>query len=317
MKAKLLVALLLTVAAVKAQTSNVILFTEYGERFQVVVNGILQNANPEPNVKIIGLIAPSYKARIIFQDKTLGYLDFDLYLSQQGTESTYTIKKNKGGSYVVRFVSAVAADQAPPTPPSQAVVVYSTIPQPAESTTTIQQTTTTTTDGGGPNNYNMNINMDPNGGSINMNVPSGDGTMGTTSSTTTTTTTRSTTIVTNDPPPPLPAPAPQVVYVRGYNGVIGCPVPMSREDFESFRNTVSSKSFEDSKLTIAKQVLNNNCLTSSQVKETMGLFSFETTRLDFAKYAYSHTYDINNYYKVNDAFEFESSISELNNYITK
>lgn len=133
------------------------------------------------------------------------------------------------------------------------------------------------------------------------------------STTTTTTTTQSTTTTYQDPPPPAPA---QVIYVDGYNGRIGCPVPMSRNDFESFKGSLASKSFEDSKMTMAKQVLNNNCLTSAQVREVMGLFSFEQTKLDFAKYAYGHTYDIGNYFKVNDAFGFESSIEELNDYIS-
>jgi hypothetical protein len=47
----------------------------------------------------------------------------------------------------------------------------------------------------------------------------------------------------------------------------------------------------------------------------MMLFSFEGTRLDFAKFAYGRTYDIGNYYMVNDAFTFETSIDELNDYI--
>ncbi|HPD54724.1 MAG TPA: DUF4476 domain-containing protein, partial [Bacteroidia bacterium] len=72
---------------------------------------------------------------------------------------------------------------------------------------------------------------------------------------------------------------------------------------------------ENTKLTIAKQVIQNNCLTADQVRETMTLFDFENTKLDFAKFAYDRTYDRANYYKVNDAFEFESSIEDLNRYI--
>jgi hypothetical protein len=47
----------------------------------------------------------------------------------------------------------------------------------------------------------------------------------------------------------------------------------------------------------------------------MSIFDFEATRLDFAKYAYGRTFDIGNYYKVNDVFDFETSISDLNAYI--
>ena len=46
-----------------------------------------------------------------------------------------------------------------------------------------------------------------------------------------------------------------------------------------------------------------------------GTTSIEANKLEMAKNCYSHTYDIGNYFKVNDAFTFESSIEELNEYI--
>ncbi|MEM6263536.1 MAG: DUF4476 domain-containing protein [Bacteroidota bacterium] len=111
----------------------------------------------------------------------------------------------------------------------------------------------------------------------------------------------------------LPPPAP--VYVPGYNGPIGCPVPMETFQFSQVKRSIDEKAFEQSKLTIAKQVLANNCLTSAQVQELLGQFTFESTRLEFAKFCYGRTHDIGNYYVVNDAFDFESSIDELNEYI--
>jgi hypothetical protein len=47
----------------------------------------------------------------------------------------------------------------------------------------------------------------------------------------------------------------------------------------------------------------------------MLLFDFEQSRLNYAKYAYGYTYDKGNYFNVNDAFDFETSIQELNNHI--
>ena len=308
--------LLLAMIAVasKGQTSNAIFFTENGERFNLVLNGLLQNEKAETNVKLTGLNASSYKTRILFADKSLGMVDYTLNFVEMGAEVTYAIKKNSKGAYVVRYVSEVPLAQAPPTAPNQAVIVYSTAPAVTGTTTTTRQTTTTTT--GSPDNVsiNMGVNVDASGGGVNMNVSGIDGNMESTTTTTTTTTTTHTTTTTYQETPP---PATQtVVYVDGYNGKTGCPVPMNRNEFDSFKSSLNSKSFEDSKMTMAKQVLNNNCLTSSQVKEVMGLFSFEQTKLDFAKYAYGHTYDIGNYYKVNDAFTFESSIDDLNNYIS-
>lgn len=300
-----------------AQTSNAIFFAENGERFQVVLNGVLQNSTPETNVKMTQLNADAYKVRILFEDKKLGYVDYNLYFQSMGVEATYNIKQNNKGNYVVRYVSEVPLAQVPPSTPQQNVVVYHATPAPAATTTTttVQQTRSTTTGGSNGDNVNINIgmNVDGMGGGISINASGMDGDMGTAQSTTTTTTTH-TVVTSSSSTTSAPAPA-TVVYVQGYNGPIGCPVPLSQNEFMSMKETIRSKDFENTKLTIAKQVLNNNCLTSAQVRDILGLFDFENTRLDYAKYAYGHTYDIGNYYKVNDAFQFESSIEELNAYI--
>ncbi len=103
--------------------------------------------------------------------------------------------------------------------------------------------------------------------------------------------------------------------MNGYNGAIGCDWPMDEAQFSDAQQSVSSKSFEDSKMTVAKQITGANCLTADQVKRMMMEFDFEDSKLEFAKFAYNKTYDIGNYYKLNDAFDFESSIDELNEYI--
>ncbi len=62
--------------------------------------------------------------------------------------------------------------------------------------------------------------------------------------------------------------------------------------------------------------MNSNCLLCSQVKQIMNLLDFENNKLELAKWAYGHTYDIGNYYMLNDAFDFESTIEELSSYIS-
>lgn len=331
-KVLLLITLLAAlIGRVSAQANNAILFAENGERFQVILNGVLQNANPETNVRLTGLIAPNYKCRIIFQDTKLGLVDFNMYFNDPGSEVTWNIKKNNKGEYVVRGVSAVPLAQAPPPPPNQTVIVYTTtppsmqVPAAVTTTTTVQQTQTTSAGNLGMGDDNISVNMGINvggeGGSISINA-SGmglDNGTGSSSTTTTTTTTHSvTTTTTGSAGGVVVAPATppsQVVYVAGYHGPIGCPMPMTPNDFMSFKQSVQSKDFENTKLTISKQVIQNNCLTADQVRETMVLFDFESTKLDFAKFAYDRTYDRGNYFKVNDAFEFESSVDDLNRYI--
>lgn len=95
------------------------------------------------------------------------------------------------------------------------------------------------------------------------------------------------------------------------------PSYMSDHDFNSLKNSVSSKSFDSSRLTVAKQGIKGSKLSSRQVAELMDILTFESTKLELAKYAYSFVADKQNYYLVNDSFTFSSSISELDRYIAK
>ena len=165
-----------------------------------------------------------------------------------------------------------------------------------------ERTTTTTTTN---DNMNTNINMGIPGGGINVNmnvnVP---GTVQT--STTTTTTTTTTGGVQQAPPPPQPQPRP------AGNGCFG---PCGISEFQSVKGSISSKPFEDNKVQIAKQFLGANCVSAAQVRELMGMFTYEESKLDIAKFAYGRCVDPNNYYKVNDGFTFSSSIDDLNEFI--
>ncbi|MCF8275792.1 MAG: DUF4476 domain-containing protein [Flavobacteriales bacterium] len=145
----------------------------------------------------------------------------------------------------------------------------------------------------------VNVNMNMGGMGVDMNVNISE-TYTETHTTTTTTTTSG---------------GSDHYVMPGYGGAIGCPWPMEEGQFADARNSVASKDFEDSKLTVAKQITGSNCLTADQVKRMMGTFDFEDSKLEYAKFAYDKTYDIGNYYKLNDAFDFSSSIDELNDYI--
>jgi hypothetical protein len=301
--------------AAVAQNSNAIVFTENGEKFTAILNGLRQNEKPETNVKIEGLNANFYKMKIIFDDAALGQKNFNMGI-EPGTETTYIIKKNNKNEYVLRTMSMVPIAEAPPTSSGSSVVVYNPSAAPYTGETTVTQQTTTTTTSGAPagSGVSMGVNVNDAGGNFSMNVSGFDGSGSTMSSQQTTTVTTTTTSSSMAPPPAAPEHAP-AYNMPGYNGPVGCPYPMNKGDFESMKGSISSKSFEESKLTMAKQVINSNCLLSGQVKEVMQLFTYEASKLDFAKYAYGRTYDIGNYFKVNDAFTFESSIDELSEYI--
>ncbi len=86
-------------------------------------------------------------------------------------------------------------------------------------------------------------------------------------------------------------------------------------EFGDFRNGISSKSFSGTMKTVLKQGMEDRCIEVYQVKELMSMFSFETDKIEMAKFLYDFTMDKQNYYKVNDVFGFSSSVDELNDYL--
>jgi hypothetical protein len=86
-------------------------------------------------------------------------------------------------------------------------------------------------------------------------------------------------------------------------------------DLGRLRHSIQNASFESDKKIIAEQAISSNRVTSEQVYQILLLFSFESTKLSIAKFAYRYCEDKRNYYIVNDAFTFSSSRRELSNYI--
>ncbi len=295
------------------------IFAEQGERFWVVINGVKQNPDAQTNVFVQGLRAPNYKMKIIFEDNNLPELDQNLFFNDPG-EYIYNVKKNKEGKYVIRANSFVPLAQVMPPPPGQTVIVYGAPPPPVGQTTVtttvpggvVQQTTTTTTTGMPGDNVSMGMNIGGVGAGVNINVSGMTGTT-TYSETTTTTTTvgGNTSMTTTTTGVPVQQ---QIVYVPGYGGPIGCPIPMDPGSFANAKNSLAQASFESTKQDMAKNIIGNNCFTAAQVREILTLFDFESTKLEIAKFAYPRTYDKGNYFMVNDVFDFDSSRSELSKF---
>ena len=93
------------------------------------------------------------------------------------------------------------------------------------------------------------------------------------------------------------------------------PMAMCAPEFNQLKQTIGNAGFENTRLSIFKQALPYNYFTTAQVRELMDLFWFEGTKLDVAKLAYPKTVDQNNYYLVNNEFNFSGSVDELGNYI--
>jgi Domain of unknown function (DUF4476) len=90
---------------------------------------------------------------------------------------------------------------------------------------------------------------------------------------------------------------------------------MSSRDFTEFKKFISERTFESTKLDMTKSVVDNNMFTIDQVREILSWFTFESNKLDIAKYTFKNTVDRNSYYKLYNAFAFESSVVDLDNFV--
>ena len=102
---------------------------------------------------------------------------------------------------------------------------------------------------------------------------------------------------------PLPPPVP------------GNNMGMNPVDFNQAKELIRNESFDNSRLALAKQVVSGNGMNAAQITEICKLFSFENNALEFAKYAYQYCTEPNKYYLVNEAFKYDSSKRELNEFI--
>ena len=320
-------AVLLTLSSF-AQTSDLVLFADDGTRFTLVIDGDVKNTEPATRVVVTGIKTETPVLMVKFADAGIASIRQSVYLPL-GKEYTMMVTINKKGARVLRPTGEAALGTAASAEPvkskpvefkddNSTVIVEETAgPVGAEKVTTV----TVVEQEGVVDGENVNIKMDVGGIGFNMNVKVDDD-MGGSSTTTTRTTTTTTTTTTHTASKPEPiidtrpvVKEPLVYHMPGYTGRTGCSWPMTGTEFADVKKSIESKSFEETKMTMAKQIGGGRCFTVEQVKGMIGLFSFEDSKLDFAKYAYERTFDIDNYFKVNDAFTFESSVDDLNSYI--
>jgi hypothetical protein len=274
------------------------IFSEDGDKFFLVLNGVKQNYTPQANVHVDGLNGDFYSGKIIFEDASKPEISKNLPTKDAATgqfvEWTYKIKKTKDGDLKLRIFGSTPVPVNYNPPPDMYVAHYGQpAPQPAN---TVTQTTVTTTQQN--NNGGASITINPGGGmNMNVNVVDPNGT-------TTTQTTTTTTYANNDGAGQQQPAASQCLY------------PMDFKSYKAAKISIMNASFEETKLSTAKAVISSNCLTTEQVIDICMAFGFEASKLDFAKAAYTRTTDPANYFQVGTIFSFDASKNDLNSYIS-
>jgi len=131
------------------------------------------------------------------------------------------------------------------------------------------------------------------------------------------------------PPPPVVVP-PRVPYPAEpyrpvpprydndrYDTRDRCDYLMSRQDVDRLADAMKSRSFESTKLTIAREALRNSSILAEDLKFILQQFDYESTRVEFAKFAYDYVCDRERFYYVYDIFKFDSSVRELEEYTSR
>lgn len=338
MKIRIITAFLLVFASISifAQHSVVTIFSEDGHKFWVILDGVKKTPEPQTSVQLLDLKDDYIRVKVIFEDEkikdinqTIATKDYD----GKHTHSKYVLKTAKAGKMVMRIHS-----YEPITYEKEITTVIPTqIPQTQDTKFQVKELNNIATDVKVTNpetkeNINFNFGVNTSDADNNLGIQLQIETPEENISTQTQISNNQISISNSvdnranrqterkhfeKPAAKKPQTTEQQTHyvMPGYSGKIGCPWPMSNENFLNAKHSISSKSFEDSKLTIAKQIVSSNCLLSSQVKEIITIFNFEDTKLEFAKFAFDYVYDISNFYLLNDAFKFSSSIDELDEHI--
>lgn len=98
----------------------------------------------------------------------------------------------------------------------------------------------------------------------------------------------------------------------------GCDRPeMPSKSLNILKTALQNCRAEATRRALAEQGTTDYCLSSNQVKDLMGTFTSENSRLEFAKNMYRNVYDPEEYFIIHEAFNSENSKLELSNYIKK
>lgn len=96
-----------------------------------------------------------------------------------------------------------------------------------------------------------------------------------------------------------------------------CYTPMLDSDFKKLETSIKAKTFGSEQTSVFKQAIDKNCLSTAQVKSIMLILKHDDDRLKIAEMAYAKCSDKHNFYQVNDAFIFGSSMATLEKKIGK
>lgn len=310
-----LFALLMTTMSFAQKNGELVIFSNLGDPFFVLLNGEKQNYEAQTNVKVQELSPGYYSCKVISSNNLYSFdKNFEI---KSGMQTTYRIVE-KSGTPKFRYFSEVTINGSEQNTAGQTVVSYHAPGNHNHGTTQTTQTTqtsTTTTVGSTGNNEGETINV---GITINENgigTTISESELGTETVTQTTTITTSTTTNTSSSgfEDPYYQENTETIQHNAYYNMNNCLV--DNNGLTKVVTMVKGESFSEDKLNVAKQFTKHKCLTVNQIKEIGALFSFSDDKMEYVKYAYDYCLNKQDYYEVNEIFTFSDDKNTLNGFL--
>jgi hypothetical protein len=89
----------------------------------------------------------------------------------------------------------------------------------------------------------------------------------------------------------------------------------SQQDMSDLHSRVINRITDTDKLKLLQSVLGNRVISTEQAIQIVDWLSFESTKLEFAKWVYGNIIDRNNFWKIDSEFTFENTKTEFNNFL--
>jgi hypothetical protein len=87
--------------------------------------------------------------------------------------------------------------------------------------------------------------------------------------------------------------------------------------FDELKDLVARESFDDTRLAICKEYIRTHPISSKELRELLGIITFENNRINLAKFSYRYVSDPGYFYTVYNAFTYNSSVNELIKWINQ
>lgn len=94
------------------------------------------------------------------------------------------------------------------------------------------------------------------------------------------------------------------------------PYDLTAMDFANVKKVAGEKETDSEKLKAMQAALGEHTYSTDQVKEMLGWFSFDDTRVTFAKWCYPHVVDKANYGELSSIFSFENTRNDFDKFMS-